>query len=717
MNKINTNKTFGFMIILLALLMPNFFLPFTTRLYEFNKLALLVVICVLSLIMVIIKMLQDKELTFIKSVLDMPAFLVIVTVTLSTIFSINKDSSIFGNYGRWFPSMLGIGILYLMYNIINTNKIMVKSVLNALLAGITISSLVTTLSYFNIYVGSASYLHTSNFTPTGSVTTAAIIAALGAIISFSSLIHENKLINKLLLTTSLIINFFLALIIGILPSWAVLGTGALAILLSTNSSDIKRNRIYFGMVVGTLFALATLVFLPATRKLVINENYLKEISLSAKASWRVTSSTVQDYPLLATGPSTFYLNFPRYRPISLNSSEVWDFSFDKPYNEVFDIMGTTGIIGLLVTGFLAYKVFSIAFFSIKKHEVGNQVRVIGIAVLSILPIFLFTYATVLNTFILTILVALLVNAYATDGKKEIATSIKLNLSTIAPITTIGHDGVISKEYLHYLVAAPMIALVAYLSFITYKIYAAEVYMRRSMIATSTNDGLGTFNNQVKAIKLNPLRDVYQSAFAQTNLALADSISSRPELTDTDKQTIQQLVAQSISSIRNVTEVVNPLNASNWIIRANIYKTISPMADDALKWAASSLSTAVQLNPTDPRLRLDLGGIYYGQEDYLTAANHYKQAIDLKNDYANAHFNFAQALIKLNDTVNAKRSLEIAKTLVEKDSADYKLVEEQLATLPENPETKPTVEELESAVHQENTPAGNQDPLTTVGDEE
>jgi len=88
---------------------------------------------------------------------------------------------------------------------------------------------------------------------------------------------------------------------------------------------------------------------------------------------------------------------------------------------------------------------------------------------------------------------------------------------------------------------------------------------------------------------------------------------------------------------------------------------------------------------------------------------------LKADYANAHYNFAQALIKLNDPTNAKRELEITKTLVAQGSADYQKVEQDLAALSQAPtvagaqNNKPTVEQL-AGQNQPQQPV-NQEPLT------
>ena len=218
------------------------------------------------------------------------------------------------------------------------------------------------------------------------------------------------------------------------------------------------------------------------------------------------------------------------------------------------------------------------------------------------------------------------------NKNPHAETVALGLTSIAPVTTLGEEGAIKKEFLHFIFALPLVIVAGYAGFLMYKVYAAEYFLRQSIVAARNNEGARTFEYQTKAINMNPRRDTYHTAYAQTNLALANSIASKEELTDADRQTIQQLIAQSIRNARLATEVINPLNVDNWITRADIYRAISPIAQNASQWATASYNTAIQLSPTDPRLRLDLGGIYYANGDYLTAANFYRQAILLKQNY-------------------------------------------------------------------------------------
>lgn len=713
----------------ISFLMPIFFMATTVEFFEFNKLFLLTAATLLLLLAWTFKLIETKSLGFTKSMMDVPLWLFTLSVVLSTIFSLNKTVSIYGSQGRWFPSLFGTLVLVTWYYMVSGNikkRDAIKSSLMAMVFGISISSLVALLSYYGIAIGSASYFRTGSFSLTGSFTSATVLAALATILSLGMLMYENGMQKKAMLLVATVINYFLVLLVSILPAWVVLGVGLLGIVFFVSYKKIMENTTFLAIAVGSLALVTLVVIVPTTRDAIVNAGFTTEILLPVRESWIVASETVQDYPTLATGPSSFSLNFPRYRPLSLNNGTLWNLRFDKPYNEAFNILATLGIVGLLTAAYLVQKSLKLFSIGLKTHEDDGLSKVLAISAAALLTVFMFTYATVVTSYFIVTLVALLVaNLGMLKTSPDVARNVTVKLSSIAPVTTIGEEGAIKKEYIHFIFALPLLAMIGYAGYLASRVYAAEVYLRSSLVAAQRNDGAGTFRFQTSAINTNPQRDAYHTAYAQTNLALANSLASKEELTDQERQTIQQLIAQAIRSSRVSTEVVSPLNVENWITRAGVYRAISPIAQNASDWAIASYNTAIQLSPTDPRLRLELGGIYYARGDYLTAANFYRQAILLKQDYANAHFNFAQALVQLQDYANARRAFEVTRSLLSADSNDYQLVEEALANLPQPQqpgENLATVEEIENstegnAQQQPAQQAPAQEPLTTVGEEE
>lgn len=723
----STNKIYiyeklsSMLVVALGLLMPLFFLTATTEFFEFNKMMLLTIITLLLILLLGAKVLVGASLQFVKSSLDLPIFIYSVLFFVATLFSVDKTSSVWGGQGRWFPSLFGLIVMVVFYYVAAPNfkdAKSIKTALYTLIAGSTISSLVATMSYFGIFIGDAAYLKISEFTLTGSSATAVVLAAISSIMAIYFTYTDNVLPKKILLVTAAVVNFVWIALVGGTIGWVIFTLGLVLTILAVGAKEIAANRFITMFMTTVVVAIAILNVVPATKSLVINKNYSPEIVLPVKESWVISAATIQDYPILATGPSTFHLNFTKYKPLTMNASNLWNVRFDKPYNEVFNTIGTLGILGLVALLLLGAGVFKYALLNFKGPDSSGVTKALAIGIFMMLATYLLTYATVLNTFIMFFFLALLNAAHINlfEGRKtgELVTFSFTSFSTAT--TTIGETSAIKQEYANIVAITPLVIASLFGTYLYARTYLGEYYMRRAISAAADNQATVAYDFQGKAININPQRDVYHTAYAQTNLVLANAMAANKNLTDQDKQTIQTLVSQSIRSTRIATEVVNPIGVANWETRALIYRSLVNVADNAADWAISAYNTAVQLDPTNPALRVDLGGIYYGKKDFLAAANLFRQATALKSDYANAHYNFAQALVNLNDLDNAKKELEITKTLVPAGSADYTTVDQQIKELESQQakiagatadEKKPTVEQITGIT----APATTQEPLS------
>ncbi len=697
--------------------LPIFFLPITTDFFALNKLTLLVIGTALILILWGVQAFLSKKLTLAKSSMDLPIILFLLVTIAASVFSINKYTSAFGSYGKWFPSLFGISTLVAFYYIVASNvkgEDTARRLAIAFILGVTMASLASILSYYGIYLGPQVYLRAQGFTPTGSTINGIVLALTAFLICIPLYINSSKkLLPKLLTGTSLLINFYLIVVARWAPACIVLGAGILFLGVLMPIETLKRAKPGLLALGGVLASVVALMILPWTSSKLLNGDYPKGLQLPLQASWIVASSTLRDFPILGTGPSTFYLNYTRYKPISINSTELWSTNFDKPHNELFNIIGTLGITGTLVAVFFATRLVKVCF---QAKDVNSLAPGLIVGTLSIATMLLFTHATITLGFALTLLLGLAVaNFNSAKGSKGY-----VNLTSLAAINTIGAEGS-DVEIFKLVVSLPLIALSAAGLFFVYKIYPSEYLMRKAAQAISENNGQATYQYQTQAVTKNPNSGVYQATYAQTNMALARSIASRETLTDTDKETLQILVSQAIRSIKSATETLDPLNANMWKLRSDIYRALIGNAANADQWAIEALNAAIQLDPTNPMFRLDLGGIYYAQGDFLSAANLFRQATNLKPDYANAYYNFGQALMELKDYVNAKTAFETTQRLVDPNSEDYTLVTKLIDELNAMPEIanaqgqKPTVEELEGKGSTEQE-ATQQEPLTNKGEE-
>jgi Tfp pilus assembly protein PilF len=72
-------------------------------------------------------------------------------------------------------------------------------------------------------------------------------------------------------------------------------------------------------------------------------------------------------------------------------------------------------------------------------------------------------------------------------------------------------------------------------------------------------------------------------------------------------------------------------------------------------ALATLRPLAVSNPADPRVRFNMGRIYYAMDKMDLAVGEYRKAIEIYRDYALAHYHLALATMKLGDNKGAARS--------------------------------------------------------------
>ncbi len=706
-----------------VLLVPIFFLPITSEFYSFNKLALIIILTITLLVVWGLKTIKGEKLEIIKSSIDKPLIAFAIAMLISTIFSLSKTDSVFGQQGRWLglaAFLVMMAYFYLSTPAFRDQKV-VKLALNAIVLTSTISSFISILSYYNVFISGSPFYRFQNFSLTGSIKDAILMATLSVVVSVALSMYEEKTLAKTGLIIATAINFYFVAITGTVLGWVllVIGLAALAIFTKPSVRESSKNLTII-QIVGIFAPILALVLIPTTRKIIVDNNYIGEMSLPVRESWAISTSTIRDYPWLATGPSTFHLNFSRYKPLSMNRTIYWGNTFDKPYNELFNVLSTMGLVGIATGILLSVCIILFVFKSRKNSDNSGMIAVSGLLLLMVTISFLLTHATILNVFLLFSSMSLLIgSSIFSDPNSNLAKPISLEVTGLASISSPEDQTVITGSYTKYLLAIPAFALAAYLGYSSVRVYVGEYYMRKSLNAISDNRIADAYKYQISALGFNPNRDTYYDSFAKVNMTVAMALASKDpqELTDKDRQDIQSLIQQALQNSRLATEQVGPLNVSNWITRAQIYQNLVNVAQNAYEWSISAYNTAIQLDPVNPRLRLDLGGVYFTGKDYLSAANQFRQATTLKPDYANARYNFALSLVALGEYAQAKNELEITKLLLPEDSEDRKVLDNEIknvaAMIKPAQEEKPTVEELTGVEAAPN----KQEPLTNVTEQQ
>ncbi|TSC53430.1 MAG: hypothetical protein LiPW31_377 [Microgenomates group bacterium LiPW_31] len=615
-------------LIILVFLTPLFFLPITTDFYFFNKSMLLYCFVAILLILWGLKMVLTRQVKFVRTPFDLPVALFALVTILALAVSQTPKPGVFFNFGVG-QQIIALTVLYFLITNNtrkdtepNTEKHGTQLVTALIISGV-ILSLVAIYQFIGIgeTFAPVDWLKDKAFSPAGGLLPLAIFLAVSLVLVLTRIYTEWKTERhgNLLLFYSFTL---LLLIFGL------------------------------GVTIYQLFTTARPLLLPYW------------------AGWQIAIETVKRFPLLGFGPGNFlnaftqtkplnfnltnlwgpgnFLNaFTQTKPLNFNLTNFWAARFGSSSNWYLELLTTFGILGLLSYLFLVWRVIRTGF----KHELLRCY----IATLLIFILFAFLPANFLLLFVFYILLATLALELQTGEFKE------------------------ESKILPQIIFGLIILVVLGVGYFGARIYAAEYFFKQSLDALAQNKGTETYNLQIRTISFNPYEDVYRQAYSQTNLALANALASKPDLSDQDRENISILIQQTIREGKAAV-ALNPGNVVNWENLVGIYRNLINFAQGADQWAIASLQQAIILDPTNPQLRLSLGGIYYALANYDEAIRFFQQAVDLKPNLANSHYNLAVAYREKKEYAKAVGEMETTLQLVDPNSPDYQKAKGELEDL-------------------------------------
>jgi O-antigen ligase len=675
-----------FLLLIVVGLTPLLFFNQMTEFFEIPKLVFLMVATLLLIGLWIFSSIIKGKVVVTRTPLDIPLILLLVVVLVSTYFSESKNAAIYGNFPRVHGSAVA-WVTYILLYFVTVSHIrslaQIKTFIYVLFGSAVVVSLLTVLSFFGVFMP-LDFAKAVNFTPTGSSFSTVAFLLLLLPLPLLSIINPNKYVPTPAAIALAVLFSVTVVMIGSIASLAALVVIFALTFFVSKPAQVKKTLAFFmiPVVVTALSLLLSYAPLPGgldgLQKM--HANFPQEIQLPFSVAWKVSASAFRDAPFIGTGPSTYLFNFTSYKPLEFNQLPYWNVSFDAASNEFLQILGTLGVLGLLALVFICIVVLNNArkniFVDAAKDVNKDNTHVLlpALAISGLIAVVLLALhaTTLVSTVISLFIFAILMVSQKSIREKEMALSMGIKASTsdnkqfdLFPILV----------FIAFLIGAVPVLVQ------TYSAVSADYYHRQALVQASKNGTL-TYQNLQKAESMNPNIDLYRVDMAQTNFALANALAAQKgptqanpkgSLTDQDRKTIQQLLSQSVNEAR-ASIALSPRSSRNWEVLASIYRNIAGVAQNALVFSLDSYGRAIQRDPLNPALRVNVGGIYYSIKNYDLAIRFFSDAANLKPDYANAYFNLAIALRDKGDTANAKAVADQTVKLLEvnKESTDYKV---------------------------------------------
>lgn len=667
----------------LFFLVPLIMYPFTSEIFEFNKIVTIYIATILIAALWIGEMIWEKKIIFKKTLLDLPLFIFLIVLIISTIFSIDFHTSIWGYYGRFNGGLISIFCYVILYFAFVTHfdlksgvqllKVSLVSSFIVMLWGLPgkfnhdLSCLVFAKQFSNGCWTDQFRPAERMFSTLGQPNWLGAYLAVHFFIALYLLIKSDENKNRfqsLLLYVYIFLNFSCTLFTRSRSALGAVVIGIILLVLWVGFlyRNIIKRVLYTSLIVFACIIIPLFLFKSGVEKIDKLLNYNFHSSSQQKPSsidtptvpsqgmvtesldirkivWEGAIALGKKYPLVGTGPETFAYAYYFVRPQQHNLTSEWDYLYNKAHNEYLNYFATTGYLGIL--SYLVLIVSTCGLLVFISHRRNSLLLVmLCMSYISILITNFFGFSTTtVNLFFFILPGFLFLNNSVDEQTKDKENSISL----------------IQK--------ALIIGLGIYTLFLltnVVKYWMADTYYKQSEDYSRTGDYVKAGNMLSRALALKQ-EHVYDDKLSYVTANIAYLVANQKE-----SKTAQDLMNWA-KKYNEISIKASPQNVLYWKTRAkNAYLFFQ--IDGSSRWideGVSSLETASKLSPTDPKIPYTLAVFYSlyvdlnknDKELEQKSLDYVDRSIELKNNYRDAYFFKAQLLKKYGDKQHAKEILE------------------------------------------------------------
>lgn len=664
-------------IYLAVLLIPVFFLPWTINALDFNKQALLGILVFIGLLVWFLKVLVSGKLEINKSVFNIPVLILALVYGISAFFSLSSSSSFWGfplNISAGFITLISFILLYfLIANTLTSEDKKESKVFKFLFVFLFsgfLAALLGLIQLFGKFLLPFDFARLTSFNTIGTVNSLAVFLSVLLPLAIAFLFIARKVIRLLLVIFILVMTIDL-IVINFWVAWAVLISGLIILFIFGMGNVKKSGRA--GLVLLPMTLLIIALFFSTFN---IGSSLLPQVPIEASPSQitevNIAKEVFKDLNiqklLLGTGPGTFIYNFSKFKPLELNQTAFWNVRFGNGASEILDRLITTGVLGLLSLLLVLGIFFRVGFKYLKERmaDLDTNNSTSSMLVLGIVSSFTavtvsqFLYPT---NFSLSFVFWLLIGSLAAI---EISKRKVLRLEP-ASFKMIG------VSFVFVLIFISIIGL----SFLWGQKYVGEIRYFQGVKAWQERELDEAVLKTLGAINLSPNVDTYWRNVSQIYLVQLNEFLKRTDMPQEDLMNQSQiLIANSVNSAKQATDI-SPHDVANWNVRGFVYRNTIGLLGGAEEWAINSYEKAIELEPTNPYIYTEIARVYIQKADLLKqqkasqdeidealtkAKENLNKAIELKSDYAPAHFQIVLIDIREGKTQEAIDKLEAAKVL-------------------------------------------------------
>ena len=650
---------------------PLIWLPFTSELFEFNKMILVDFGAAIVLTSWLYKSVSEGKFIYKRTPLDIPILLFLLANIVSTIFSIDPHTSIFGYYSRFNGGLLSTVAYIILYFALVTffDREKLFRLLKILLFSAGLVAAYAVLQHPNplfrhpdgSFRGIDAGFWNQNaearaFSTLGHPNWLAAFMVMVIPIAGFCLVALKQIWERLFISAALI-GYFLAFTftysrggtVGFVAMVVVLTFGLLLAFrkeiwnylrtkqISKITSYAQPPKIGFFLTLVVIGWLIIFYFFGnAFTSRGVNFAAIRaegETQLAAAGSetgrirlivWKGGWEIFKDSPVFGSGLETFAFSYYLFRPTEHNLTSEWDFLYNKAHNEFVNYLSTTGGLGILTYLILIITpaVLVITYLN-QKH--GYLQKILTVLVLAGLAGYHAQNFFGFSVVSLALLFYLLPAFFFVDSQltkvsdlplrflrsKRVLFTAKTSVATIGIILMVG----VSSMWL------------------------ADFYYTKG---TSGSNDLKNYNELKLASALRPDEPIYKAALGLTTMNLA--------IRETNEQEKQEKITESFSYLNTATST-SPANLSVWRHRLQALYDLAAEKNEYKLQVVKTAKIISDLAPTEAQIQYNLASMQVFAGDLASAQKQLEKVVNLKFNYKGAW----ELLLQVDSQLGDKKS--------------------------------------------------------------
>jgi len=654
-----------FLFAFLIFFVPIVLWPYTSEVFEFNKMVLVYILTAIITTIWAIRCIVERKFIFRRTILDIPLLVFWGLQLISTILSIDFYTSVFGYYSRFNGGLLSTTCYLLLYWAFVSN-FDGKDTIKLIKIWFTSAALVSVYGvaeHFgidkNIWVQD---VQTRVFSSLGQPNWLAAWVVALIPIAWAFMLKSKIKSFGFWIYFGLSILFFWTLIFTKSRS-GFLGFGVACIIFWALIvlKNIKNIKAFISplLIIGVSFIAVCLIsgtpWTPSVENLLSHKKAVEQTNTSGTAleTGGTESSKIREivwtgalqvwlhYPIFGTGTETFAFSYYLYRPAAHNLTSEWDFIYNKAHNEFLNFAANTGTFGLLsylvVIGFSIYLIFR----NKNEDKSLNFALLAGFVSLSVSNFFGFSVVPTQLEFFLFPALAIAI----TNNQQPTSNNQRKKLTS-------------QQNVLMLIVVGCML----YVVFGIAKYWYADVLYNRGKSLNSVSRPDLAVPALSQAIKFEPSQAIYYGELASSYATVAMAYDQAKDATH---------AAEFTSFATDTVQTAVSLSPANVNLRRTmfgIYIRLSTIDEKYLDYARDTVTATIKLAPTDAKLYYNLGIIDANSGQYQAADTDFQKAIELKANYSDARIEYAALLVHLKRNDEAKVQLNYILTNINPDNA-------------------------------------------------